>query len=67
MHKYLKDALWSFVVFFGILMVIGYINGGSAGMKAMLTDPINWLVLIIVVAISIFYKKKREDKATEGN
>ncbi|MDR8393871.1 hypothetical protein NC796_22145 [Aliifodinibius sp. S!AR15-10] len=62
----MKDALWSLVVFFGILMVIGYINGGTAGMKNMLTDPINWLVLIIVVVISIFYQKRREDKAT-GN
>ncbi|MDX1637092.1 MAG: hypothetical protein R3281_03915 [Balneolaceae bacterium] len=61
-NKFVKEAVWSILVFFGILAAIGYFNDGYVGMKRMLSDPINWIVVIVVIAASIMIKLRRRRK-----
>ncbi|MFH5833906.1 hypothetical protein ACG2F4_17030 [Halalkalibaculum sp. DA3122] len=67
MKQLIKDSIWSALLFFGILMAIGYLNDSYVGMKRMLSDPVNWVVLAVVIAASIAIKVRRQRKNESEN
>lgn len=62
MNKFLKNAFWSLLGFFAIILFIAYYNNRYAGMKKALSDPWNWLAIGIVICASFVYKIYRDRK-----
>lgn len=67
MKKFIKNAVWSVLAFFGILLAIGYLNDSYVGMKKMISDPINWIVIAMVIAASYLIKLRRHKREALEN
>lgn len=66
MKELLKNAAWSILAFFGILLVIGYLNDGYVGMKRMLSDPFNWVIIVVVILASYIIKLRRRNRELDN-
>lgn len=66
MKELLKNAVWSILAFFAILLVIGYLNDGYVGMKQMLSDPFNWIIIGVVIVASYIIKLRRRSRELDN-
>lgn len=59
------NALRSAALFLLFIMMIGYFEGGTTGMQQMLLDPMNWIILAVVVVAGLGIRAYQQRKAAQ--
>ena len=65
MKNVARKAIGVLLVFFVFLLINGYVQEGYSGMKEMIADPFNWIIIAVVILASYgarIYRRKRRAK-----